>query len=1216
MQTEEKITKEEKLDVKKNQNKRVQESVELAGEILLKANIIATKEEKRIQSQIASMIEDPDGKVFTTSFTDQCFRSNSNKRAANQLLYILNKYGVPNFLPRLEYFGLSLLKSVGKLFPSFFIFFVKLFLRKETSKVIIPGENAALLQHIKSRKKEGVNLNLNHLGEAILGEEEAKRRLSIYLEDLSKPEVEYVSIKVSTIFSQINLLAREESLKILSERLRLLYREAKKYDYVRLDGKKAQKFVNLDMEEYRDLQLTVDLFCSVLAEPEFLHYYAGIVLQCYLPDSYFLLQKLTDWSIKRVGIGGAPIKVRLVKGANLSMEQVESSMKGWAQAPYTTKVDVDKNFKRLLHYSCTKERLQAVHLGVASHNLFDISYAFLLRKENNFEKYISFEMLEGMVDSTRKVVQDLSNDMLLYCPISKKEDFHHAISYLMRRLDENTAPNNFLRESFGLVPGSRAWKKQEELFKSSFEEMDNLPSFPRRGQNRFKEHKGLEPKSDFLNESDTDWALVHNVDWIKEALEKRRKEKRLLSMIPSVIGGEELTSNPNREIGKGIDPSEPSTPYYIYIQANAEDIERSLQTAQEVKKDWAETSLEHRCKIFIALAKKFREKRGDLIAIMVADGAKSSEEADVEVSEAIDFIEYYWRSLKDLSALSDIDWKAKGVVLVTPPWNFPCAISVGGIVSSLIAGNAVIYKPAKETILVAWELISIFWSVGISKKVLQFVCCEDNPEGSSLVSDSRVDTVILTGATETAKLFYQLKPEIDLCAETGGKNAIIVTAMADRDLAVRDIVQSAFFNSGQKCSACSLLICEDEVYDDLSFRRQLKDAVESLFVGSAWDLRTKINPLVLLPNKKLLRGLTTLEAGEEWLLKPKQDKNNPHLWSPGIKLGVRKGGFTHKSELFGPVLGIMRASNLSEAIDVVNKTSYGLTSGLHSLDEREISFWLERILAGNCYVNRGITGAVVQRQPFGGIKESSFGMGLKAGGPNYLRQLMIPKQKKYPKEQAIFPSSIKKLNSFLLKSECHLKEEEKQLWSSSISSYSFYYQEYFNKDHDPSLVIGQDNYLRYISRPSLEFRIQEKDTLIDIFRVLAGAIICGITLNISLDSFKKEKLNIEKWEKGQISLAFFEESENDFIKRISNKKFVEIRVISPIASNFLSLLNKGVSKYAFRLLKEPVLANGRVELLNYLREMSISIDYHRYGNLGDRENQKRAPLFEPELDGI
>lgn len=1174
---------------------RRESAIELASLMLNEAAQQQSPKEKKRQLQLSRMMNDDAGKVFTTSLTDQCFRSQNPSRVADQILYLLNKYGIPNYLSFSKKTSLQLFKLFGSRLSKVFVPLTKRMVRKETSTVILPGEEEELSSHMQQRRKENVRINLNRLGEAILGEEEAHRRLQLYLQDLENPSVEYISVKISTICSQINLLAWEETLAILSDRLKLLFRAAKKYHYTRPDGTKVPKFVNLDMEEYRDLHITVDLFRRVLDDSEFFVLSAGIVLQSYLPDSFLIQQELTIWAMRRVALGGAPIKIRLVKGANLAMEQVEASIRGWQQAPFLDKEHVDANFKRMVTYGTQLEHARAAHLGIGSHNLFDIAYALLLRSENKVERYVGFEMLEGMADPLRRVVQALAGDMLLYCPAATNEEFQNAVAYLVRRLDENTSEENFLRHAFEMKPGSKEWHKQASLFSSACFAANSLSLSPRRIQNRFLSPRKEDSQMCFHNEPDTDWALPQNRKWAESLLKEWSQKK--ISQIPLVIDGEEVQATEN--MGRGEDPSFPGQELYTYTLGDEHQAEIALQTAQETKKSWGATPVRERSRLLAQVAEGLRRHRGELIGAMVADTGKTVVEADIEVSEAIDFTEYYRRNIEELSLIDDIQWSAKGAVLVAPPWNFPCAIPTGNIVSAIATGNCVIFKPALESVLVGWLLATIFWDAGIDKKVLQFFTCEDDPEGSLLVKDPRIDVMLLTGATATAKLLMKMRPNLDLIAETGGKNAIVMTSLADRDLAVKDLIQSAFGHSGQKCSACSLLICEAEVYDDPHFKNLFKDAVSSLSVGSPWNLTTRMGPLIHKPNQNLLKGLTTLEEGEEWLLEPKQDPENPNLWSPGIKLGVKPGSFTHQTEFFGPVLGMMRADNLQHALELANGTPYGLTSGLHSLDEREQKLWAEKIVAGNCYINRTITGAVVQRQPFGGCKDSSFGKGLKAGGPNYLIQLMHPKQVKLPQEKEWIEGAL--LNLTQKAEVLGFSEKQTHLLKASMGSYIFYWNHYFSKKHDPSRLVGQDNILKYVPRTNMAFRVQENDDWLDILRVVSAAYIAGVELEISVPmedpkvSFFKEILTIFP------SMKLVEESQELLIRRLN--AIDRLRLLSEADEH----LRRELAESTVNVISDPVIANGRLELLHYLREVSFSIDYHRYGNLGSREGEARIP---------
>ena len=853
----------------------------------------------------------------------------------------------------------------------------------------------------------------------------------------------------------------------------------------------------------------------------------------------------------------------------------------------------------MLAYGCQLERAKAVHLGIGSHNLFDIAFALMLRAENSLEPYISFEMLEGMAEPLRRVVQKYAKDMLLYSPIASPHEFQYAVAYLIRRLDENTAPDNFLRRAFHLHPGTPEWDQQAAFFLKSVEAMDSVSTTSRRTQNRLSFIWQPSECAPFENEPDTDWSIEIHSEWAKNI--HKEWSQNNFAILPLVINGQEHMQG-KEEVGE--DPSNPGKIRYKYMAGTSDSIDLLLNSAKSAFEQWNAVPTADKSAVFAELANCLRRRRADMMGAMVVDGGKSIQEADTEVSEAIDFAEYYRRNMEEIFCLQDIRWRPKGTVLIAPPWNFPCSIPAGSLIAALAAGNSVIFKPAPETVLCGWILAKCFWEAGFSKNVLQFFPCPDEPVGTRLIEDPRISVILLTGSTQTAKVFLQKRPGLDLFAETGGKNALIISRMSDRDLAIKDLITSAFGHSGQKCSACSLAICEAEVYDDPAFLQTLKDAAESLVVGSQWNLSSKITPLIRSPNPTLMRALTQLEPGEAWLLQPKCDPKNPQLWSPGIKLGVKPGSFTHKNELFGPVLGLMRAENLQQAIQYANDTPYGLTAGLHSLDEREQEEWLKKIVAGNLYINRTLTGAVVQRQPFGGTKDSSFGRGAKAGGPNYLMQLMEAEQVRLPTLEDNINAKVHALHIEVEKQSFSVKQLG--LWNASIQNYAFFWNHYFQKKHDPAQLLGQDNFLCYVPYDQMTFRIQSQDDLLDVFRVVAAAMTCHMGIEVSIDSEKIKDWEKASWQEANISI--FKETESQFVQRLREGKIKRVRFLQKPSE----LVLKAAAEVGCNKNIAPVLANGRVELLHYLREVSVSVDYHRYGNLGIRENEKRHPLIAPE----
>jgi len=1175
-----------------SRRERAERAVALAQELLREATAGQTAEERGRAERLARLMEDPRGKELTIALTDQAFRSRRPERIADQLHYLLDRYGAPRFMEWWERIGLTFGALVGQYVPSLVVPPIVARLRHETEALILPGEAEDLRRYLAERRDASIRLNLNQLGEAILGEAEAARRLDAYLALLARDDVEYISVKVSSISSQIDLTAFRHTVDLVKERLRALYRQALRHTYRHPDGRVTPKFVNLDMEEYRDLDLTVTAFREVLDEEEFLRLPAGIVLQAYLPESHRVQRSLTGWAIARCERGGAPVKLRVVKGANLAMERIEADLHGWPQAPYVDKRDVDANFKRMIEYGCRPAHAVAVHLGIASHNLFDIAYGLVLRAEEDVARWTEFEMLEGMANHQARVVQARAGGLLLYAPVVRAEDFHSAIAYLVRRLDENTAPDNFLRHVFGLEPGSPDWVLERDRFLAAFEAMQSLSDAPRRTQDRAAEPAGGlrgNLSAPFENEPDTDWALPANRDWVERV--RATWLVRPPEEVPLQIGGG-LVGGAGRVAAR--DRSERARIAYHHALADGAQVGQAVAVAVAAQPGWAARPPAERRRLLDAAAAALAHRRGDLIGAMIVDGAKTVTEADPEVSEAIDFARYYARAVGAGEPIDGCRMTPLGVVVVAPPWNFPLSIPAGGVLAALAAGNATILKPAAEAVLVGWHLARALWEAGIPREVLQFVPCPDDDVGRALVTDPRVGGVILTGSMETARLFLGWRPDMALFAETSGKNAMIVTALADRDQAVRDLVRSAFGHAGQKCSAASLAICEAEVYDDPVFRRQLRDAAASLAIGSAWEPASRVTPLTQLPGPALTRALTTLDEGETWLLEPRRLDGEAPLWSPGIKLGVRRGSFFHRTECFGPVLGLMRAADLDEAIDLANDQPFGLTSGLQSLDDREVARWIDRMEAGNVYVNRTTTGAIVGRQPFGGWKASSVGPGAKAGGPNYVLQLGHWRQAAPPAEGAPRAEAVDRLLERCL--QWVADEEARALLHASAASYALAWRDHFGREHEPVRLLGERNVFRYRGCRGLLVRAETRAPAgrLALAQVLLAARTCGVPVEISLADGA-----LDLWPSVADAITGVVEGEGGLAARLASAGMHRLRALTPLE------LATRVAAHAAGVvvLDGPVLATGRLELRAYLREQSVSRTVHRYGSVMSMEDR-------------
>ena len=1104
-------------------DKLADKAVENARALIAESLPNLKRYDKASRKRFTRLFKDPKAISVTVSLTDEVMRITSAKDSVRILRKAAKDSTVAGF-GLFNTFGLKLIAAISRALPKPVLFAVHTQVKLLSKGIILPAESKKLSRQIKKRAKKGIRLNINVLGEAVLGEDEANERFERVMQMMQRPEVDYVSVKLSSVASQIISLDRKGTLERVSEKLRHIYRTSIA----------TNTFVNLDMEEFRDLRLTVDAFKLVLNEGEFKNLYAGLVLQAYLPESHEVFAELVEWSLERHKQSGGVIKIRLVKGANLAMEKAEAELHGWVAAPYKSKADVDASYSRLLDTALRPEHAKAVRIGVASHNLFHIAFALEIAKKRNVMEQLDLEMLEGMANPEALAIAKRSMRILLYAPVTRADDFASAVAYLVRRLDENTAVENYLRSSFEIGTNAEKFREQSNRFLDSASQRHEISTKSIRHKNhKFQIDQTFEnapnadiTKLDFLNKLDKEIAAV-----LKLPIEE----------IPLVIDGKEIFDRIQIE---GNDPGDNAKVWYKYSVAKLNDIDSAVKVAKKSVEDWNQIGADKRGEILKKFGQIAHDEQEETIAIMSRDAGKTVSEADPEVSEAIDFANYY-----ALSAISlDLERQSSpvGVVLVVPPWNFPYAIPTGGICAALAAGNTVIFKSAPETVATSWQLVNQLWKAGVPKNVLQFVSTEDNEVGQALVSHEDVNAVILTGGYSTALLFSSWKNELNLLAETSGKNSMVLTACCDIDVAVKDLVQSAFGHAGQKCSAASLAIVDKNIYENPNFRKQLIDAVKSLKVGPGYNYSTMVGPIIKSAESNLRRALTQLDEDEQWLLKPEQLDEAGLLWSPGVKTGVKPGSWSHLNEWFGPVLAIMISPDLETSINWQNATDFGLTAGIQSLDPKECEYWIENVEAGNLYVNRGVTGAIVNRQPFGGWKRSSVGATAKAGGANYVATLRNWNQMKH----------------FLPMKEAANK------WLKSTGELAI--------DHSGLSV--EQNIQRYRRfKKGFLVRIESgtsKDEL-DFLNWLKMDL--GVITRLSSDSLIPGLANLVV------------ESADEFANHA--KEFDRVRWLSAEVPPVHQLMMNGISCD-----RRPVTSRGDIELSRWFLEQSVSITQHRYGN--------------------
>ena len=885
------------------------------------------------------------------------------------------------------------------------------------AKRFIAGENVGqVLAAAKRERQMRRCFTLDILGEAVISDLEAEQHFRAYLELLESvaPAVQSwppdqlidtddrgpiprvnLSIKLSALDSQFDPIDPAGTLDRVGGRLRELFRTARR----------LEAFINVDMESYEKKDLTLHIFRTILSEPEFRDWPSvGIVIQCYLRDSGRDLLQLRDWARDR----GTPVWVRLVKGAYWDYETIRAKANGWPIPVFQKKWQSDANFE-----ACTRLVLRnAAHLrpALGSHNVRSLAHGIAAAQILELpQAALELQMLYGMADAQKQALVDRGQRLRIYMPYG---DLIPGMAYLVRRLLENTSNDSFLRAGFvDDVPVEKllANPVNDGAVGNALRGVPNAANEPPpavlgTAQRPFLTESLERPAMTFTNQPPIDFAQADNRRAMQDALATVRD--RFGVHRPLVIGGQEVDST---EQGQSFDPSHKSRLVGTYALASREHALAAVAAAKAALGGWAALPVERRAEYLQRAADVLRDHLFEYAAWEVFECGKGWREATADIDEAIDFCDFYAAEAVALQSEQGVDvpgeenrfdYLPRGVVGVIAPWNFPLAILTGMSVAALATGNTVVMKPSEQSAIVAAILMDVFREVGLPAGVLNYLPGRGEVAGAALVEHPDVALIAFTGSRQVGLAINAKAAEVSkqggvvnvkrVIAEMGGKNAIIVAADADLDEAVAGVVKSAFGYQGQKCSACSRAIVVGDVYEP--FLHRLIEATKSLRIGPADDPATVVGPVI--DEESYSRIQQYIEIGKSEARPALAIDTGPLAdlgWfiGPHIFAEVPPGARIAQEEIFGPVLAVIRAADLTEALRIANGTDYALTGGIYSRSPAALDRARREFLVGNLYLNRPITGALVGRQPFGGFKMS--GIGSKAGGRDYLLQFVIPR---------------------------------------------------------------------------------------------------------------------------------------------------------------------------------------------------------------------------------
>jgi RHH-type transcriptional regulator, proline utilization regulon repressor / proline dehydrogenase / delta 1-pyrroline-5-carboxylate dehydrogenase len=798
-----------------------------------------------------------------------------------------------------------------------------------------------------------------------------------------------LSVKPTALSPLFAPLTEEEGLEQAKDRLRPVLRSAAELG----------AFINLDVEHYEVKDLTLELFTALWDEPEFQEFEAGVVVQAYLKDAARDLSRLIDWSANRK----RPITIRVVKGAYWDTETVVSRAEGWPSVVFDRKAETDRNYERcvrMLHENHGK-----VRAAFGTHNLRSLAYAIVSARDLGVPEHgYELQMLYGMAEPIQAAIRRLGLRLRIYAPVG---ELIPGMAYLVRRLLENTSNESFIRHRFA------EGRALDELLRPPAEA--DLPGL--QAPVRRPETLAAAP-GPYLPEPVSEWRRAGVRSAFESAIVRRVGD--LGMHVPAVIGNREIQTS---QTILSIDPADPHTQVARSAACGAREGDLALEAAFAALRRWSRTPADMRASVLFKAAEWMRSRRNDLAALEVFEASKPWKEADGDVCEAIDFCEYYGREMLKLDRggrvqsppgeLNALKYSPRGVGVVIAPWNFPLAIPMGMTAAALVAGNCVLLKPAEQTPAVAWQIIQAFRWAGLPEGVLNFLPGFGEDVGAYLVAHPDVAFIAFTGSkavgldiiASASRLGPSQRQVKRVVAEMGGKNAIVVDSDADLDVAVPGTIYSAFGYAGQKCSAASRLIVVDSLYEQMLDR--LVGAGKEIVIGHPRRMGVMVGALIDREAHERVGSYIRMGAGEGTLALHRDDvPGHGYFAGPTIVTDLDRSSPLITEEIFGPVLSVLRAESFEQALELANETEYALTAGLYSRTRAHVEQATAELRAGNVYVNRPITGAVVGRQPFGGYGLS--GVGSKAGGPDYLLQFLNPRTlTENTLRQGFAPSEVK-----------------------------------------------------------------------------------------------------------------------------------------------------------------------------------------------------------------
>lgn len=1154
-------------------------------------------------ARLAGLLGDAGGRRFAIEIADGVMRTESLVAAASQLRRFAPE--VPSSLPWYVRGTVRVGGGVAPILPSPVVPIARRMLREVLRPLIADGRPAKLGAELErlagstrprapdARDSGIVGLDLSLFGATVFGEAQAKRRLDGIHDLIRRGDVDHVSFPVASVMGKGSPWAFDQRVDEAVERLTPLF----------LTASAEHVVIALEVAEQSDLDLTITIFTRLLENPGLKNLDAAIVLPTSLPDALPALQELTAWAQDRVEHGGAPITVRLGAVAQVAREREEALLHGWTPAPYESALDADANLLRCLDWALRLEHTRAVRVGIVGHDVDLTAYAWLLAQDRGVDDALEIERMHGFESALTRAVARETRSVRLRVAVVRPAEFDLVIGRLIRLIDARASSDEgSLRAAVrrSTEPSLRIGARRTQNRLAPVHESARPPVQPPIPEEQLtKAVLGITRGSDdelffetavyseheieadaggavgFENTPDSDPSLPANRDWARGIFERIADASPQGQSAPSL---------------------------------QRDDIAALVARAREAGAQWGSRPASERADTLLRAAAALEGRRGELIEIAASESGLLFAEADVEVSRAVDFARYYAATSRELDAIAGAAFSPAVLTVIVPSWRDPVAGAAEGAIAALAAGSAVVLSPEPRARSAALSIAEALWQVGVPRDALVVVSGE---LAEQLLASDAVDRAMVCEPAEQD--VRSQRPGLPVLMETGGGNAVIVTGSADLDLAASEVARSAFARGGQARGSTRIVILVGSAARSKQFAGQLADITRSLHVGWPAEPRSQVGPLIERPQDGAEWALTELDDDEQWAVRPRLVGGDPsgRLWSPGIRTGVRPDSRFHLESHAVPVIGVMHAPTMEKAIELQNRAGSGSVAGLHTRDTGELALWLERVEAGSLFVNRSTVDAMVQRQPYG-VWRSTRGPAAKSGGPNRLIGLGSWRAK----QAATLSSTLhlrgldSRITALIEAAQSLLGYEAFEWLRRAALSDALAWDREFGQVRDVSKLVVERNLFRY--RPvSVEIRVAADARLQDLLRVVIAAVRAGSPFVLSLTEGLPARV---RHALAELQAAVYLESDEEWLERglqhgsgdddglFVTSRADRVRLVGgtdAVAELRAQLVSAAPDAVDISIHDGEVTSAGRIELLTFVREQSISITAHRDGAVDD-----------------